>query len=77
MSLQDYNDIVKPKGDGMWNLHTRLSKIDLNFFTMLSSLASLAGGPTQDAYVAASVFQDAFANYRNHQELPAIRGNHR
>lgn len=71
MSLQDYNDVMKPKVDGIWNLHKQLSKTDLDFF-MLSSVVGVAGDPSQAAYVAASVFQDAFADHRNCQGLPAV-----
>jgi len=72
MSLQDYNDVMRPKVDGIWNLHSRLSKVDLDFFIMLSSVVGLAGDPSQAAYVAASVFEDAFADFRNRQGLPAV-----
>ena len=72
MSLQDYNDVMRPKIDGIWNLHNRLPKSDLDFFIMLSSLVGGIGDPSQAAYAAASVFQDAFADYRNGQGLPAV-----
>lgn len=72
MSLQDYNDVMRPKIDGIWNLHNRLPKSDLDFFIMLSSLVGRIGDPSQAAYAAASVFQDAFADYRNRQGLPAV-----
>ena len=72
MSLQDYNDVMRPKIDGIWNLHNRLPKSELDFFIMLSSLVGGIGDPSQAAYAAASVFQDAFADYRNRQGLPAV-----
>ena len=72
MSLQDYNDTMKPKVDGVWNLHNHLSKTELDFFIMLSSVVGVTGGPSQAAYVSASVFQDAFADFRNRQGLPAV-----
>ena len=72
MSLQDYNDVMRPKVDGIWNLHNRLSKVDLDFFIMLSSVIGLAGDASQAAYSSASVFQDAFADFRNTQGLPAV-----
>ena len=72
MSLQDYNDVMRPKIDGIWNLHSRLSKSDLDFFIMLSSLVGRIGDPSQAAYAAASAFQDAFADHRNRQGLPAV-----
>ena len=63
---------MRPKVDGVWNLHNRLSKTDLDFFIMLSSLVGLSGNPSQAAYNAANVFLDAFADYRNRQGLPAV-----
>ena len=63
---------MRPKVDGVWNLHNRLSKTDLEFFIMLSSLVGLSGNPSQAAYNAANVFLDAFADYRNRQGLPAV-----
>lgn len=72
MSLQDYNDVMRPKVDGIWNLHNKLSKTNLDFFVILSSTVGVAGDPSQAAYVSASVFQDAFADYCNQQGLPAV-----
>ena len=63
---------MRPKVDGVWNLHNRLSKTDLDFFIMLSSLVGLSGNPSQAAYSAANVFLDAFADYRNRLGLPAV-----
>ena len=72
MNFQDYNAVMRPKVDGIWNLHYRLSKVDIDFFIMLSALAGLTGDTSQAAYVSASVFQDSFADFRNRQGLPAI-----
>ena len=63
---------MKPKVDGVWNLHDRLSKTDLDFFIILSSVVGMVGDPSQAAYVAATVFQETFADYRNRQGLPAV-----
>ena len=72
MKLEDYNDVMRPKFDGIWNLHSGLSKVELDFFIMLSSVVGIAGDPSQAAYVSASVFQDAFADFRNRQGLSAV-----
>ena len=39
---------------------------------MLSSVVGIAMAPSQAAYVSASVFQDAFADFPNGQGLPAV-----
>ena len=64
---------MRPKIDGIWNLHHAfLTPSSLDFFIMLSSLVGISGNPSQAAYTAASVFLDAFANFRTAQNLPAI-----
>ncbi|KAK9238572.1 hypothetical protein V1525DRAFT_387470 [Lipomyces kononenkoae] len=72
MTLEDYNVAMRPKVDGIWNLHNRLSRTDVDFFIMLSSVVGLVGNPSQAAYVAASLFLDAFADFRNKLGLPAV-----
>ncbi|KAL8902621.1 MAG: hypothetical protein Q9207_004534, partial [Kuettlingeria erythrocarpa] len=42
MSLQDYNDVLKPKVDGIWNLHNSLSKTDLDFFIINANATETA-----------------------------------
>ena len=72
MRVEDFNEVIRPKADGVWNLHSALSKVELDFFIMLSSVVGIAGDPSQAAYVSASVFQDVFAEFRNRQGLPAV-----
>lgn len=72
MTLEDYNAAMRPKVDGVWNLHNRLSRADVDFFIMLSSIVGLVGNPSQAAYVAASLFLDAFSSFRNRLGLPAV-----
>lgn len=72
MSLEDYIAGVRPKVQGTWNLHNHLSKTDIDFFIMLSSISGVVGNTSQAQYAAASTFLDAFADYRNSLELPAV-----
>jgi hypothetical protein len=72
MRLEDYNDIMRPKVDGVWHLHNRLSKTEIDFFILLSSQVGAIGNPSQAPYAAASVFLDSFADFRNNQGLPAV-----
>ncbi|KAG9606254.1 polyketide synthase, partial [Aureobasidium melanogenum] len=72
MSLEDYITGVGPKVQGTWNLHNHLSKTDVDFFIMLSSISGVVGNTSQAQYAAASTFLDAFADYRNSLELPAV-----
>lgn len=72
MSLADYMAGVRPKVQGSWNLHNKLSQTDLDFFIMLSSISGVIGNASQAQYAAASTFLDAFADYRNSLNLPAV-----
>src|SRR3569833_2221282 len=71
MQLDAWNDSVRPKGPGTWNLHELLPR-DMDFFVLLSSAVGIIGNASQAAYGAASTFQDAFAAYRNRLGLPAV-----
>jgi hypothetical protein len=72
MTLDDFVAGVRPKVQGTWNLHNHLSKTDIDFFVMLSSISGVIGNTSQAQYAAASAFLDAFADYRNSLNLPAI-----
>ncbi|KAI3321634.1 PKSKA1 [Xylariaceae sp. AK1471] len=73
MTVQEYHEAVAPKIHGTWNLHNTAIKLNLNleFFTMLSSISGVAGTRGQANYSAANVFMDSFASYRRNQGLAA------
>nr|ADA79525.1 polyketide synthase [Delitschia winteri] len=70
MSLDEYKDVIRPKVQGTWNLHTYLPA-DLDFFIMESSVSGIVGNTAQAAYAAANTFLDAFSTFRRAQGLPA------
>lgn len=72
LTREDYVATMRPKVDGTWNLHHKLSKSDMDFFILLSSQVGAVGNASQAAYAAANVFLDAFAGFRNRQGLPAV-----
>jgi hypothetical protein len=72
LTRDDYVDTMRPKVDGTWNLHHRLSNSDMDFFILLSSQVGALGNASQVAYAAANVFLDAFADFRSRQGLPAV-----
>ncbi|KAK2600653.1 hypothetical protein N8I77_010173 [Diaporthe amygdali] len=80
MTLDEWNDAVRPKADASWNLHNVLGR-DLGFFIILSSTVGITGGPEQANYAAGNTFQDALARHLAARgahavslDLPIIRG---
>lgn len=69
-TYQDWEDVVRPKYYGAWNLHNALKHHKLDFFVMLSSTSGIIGNRGQAAYAAANSFLDDFAHFRASQGLP-------
>lgn len=67
MTADQYRGAIRPKVQGSWNLHKLLSKNELDFFVMLSSLSGVVGIASQCNYAAGGTFQDALARYRTSQ----------
>ncbi|WBQ05910.1 type I polyketide synthase [Kribbella sp. CA-293567] len=67
--------VMPPKVLGAWNLHALTKDLDLDFFTLYSSAASLIGSPEQGNYAAANAYLDGLAHYRNSRGLPALTVN--
>lgn len=80
MTLDEWNEAVRPKTNASWNLHDVLGR-SLDFFIILSSTVGITGGPEQANYAAGNTFQDALARHLASQgahavslDLPIIRG---
>ncbi|KAF2970301.1 hypothetical protein GQX73_g3288 [Xylaria multiplex] len=73
MTHDEYHATIISKVTGTWNLHDTACDMGLNldFFTMLSSVSGLIGQPAQANYAAANVFLDSFAAYRRGLGLKA------
>ena len=67
--------VMNPKVLGAWNLHQLTKDIQLNFFILFSSAASLLGSPGQTNHVVANTFLDTLAHYRQAYNLPALSLN--
>ena len=63
--------VFLPKLDGAWHLHQATQDIELDFFVMFSSIASIMGAPGQGNYAASNGFLDALAHLRRARGLPA------
>jgi acyl transferase domain-containing protein len=67
--------VMGPKVCGAWHLHTLTANLDLDFFILFSSLASVAGAPGQGNYAAANAFLDSLAHHRRASGLPGLSIN--
>ena len=72
MSAETLREILLPKVLGTWLLHRHTRELDLDFFCLFSSTASLLGAGGLAHYAAANQFLDAFAQYRRSLGLPAV-----
>lgn len=64
MSYEDFGTAVQPKVSGTANLDKVFENPSLDFFIMLSSIASIAGPRSQANYAAGNAFQDELARSR-------------
>lgn len=71
MTFSEWEQCVRPRVQGTWNLHQATSAADLDFFLLLSSICGITGQPAQSNYNSANTFLDTFVNYRHGQNLPA------
>ncbi len=70
-----FETVMAPKVAGAWNLHRATTGINLDFFVLFSSIASVFGAASQANYAAANSFMDALAEFRRTQLLPALSLN--
>ncbi|HEU5074031.1 MAG TPA: type I polyketide synthase, partial [Polyangiaceae bacterium] len=71
MDRATFDAVLRAKVDGAWLLHELTRDLDLDFFVLFSSLASVLGSAMLGPYAAANHFLDALAHERNRAGLPA------
>ncbi|KAJ5947430.1 hypothetical protein N7466_000445 [Penicillium verhagenii] len=73
MSVDEYHGALSCKIQGTWNLHHAAENLglQLDFFTMLSSISGVVGQKGQANYAAGNAFLDSFASYRRRLGRPA------
>jgi hypothetical protein len=74
MDHESWLSSLRPKVDGTWNLHQQLPR-DLDFFVLLSSIASIIGSQGQSNYATGNAFQDELSRYRLNRGEKAISLN--
>lgn len=67
-----FEQVLRPKVQGAWNLHELTEQRELDFFVMYSSAAGLMGSPGQGNYAAANSFLDALAHLRRAKGLHGL-----
>jgi len=71
-SWSSFEKVMSPKVHGAWHLHQLTKNLELDFFVLFSSIASLFGSPGQGNHSAANSFLDGLAHYRRSLELPGL-----
>ncbi|KDB25511.1 hypothetical protein H109_02623 [Trichophyton interdigitale MR816] len=75
-TADNFRRVFDPKAKGAWHLHQATKSMELDFFVLISSLASLVGIPGQLAYSAANQFLDNLAHHRRNVGLTALSLNY-
>ena len=75
LTWDQFESVLGGKACGAWFLHEATQALDLEFFVMFSSAASLEGSPGQANHSAANAFLDGLAEYRQGLGLPAMSIN--
>ncbi|XP_026121566.1 uncharacterized protein LOC113102247 [Carassius auratus] len=59
-----YEKVMRPKVNGVLNLHRATIQCNLDYFVCYSSISAFMGNASQTNYAAANTFMDTFCQYR-------------
>lgn len=71
MDLETYQEVLRPRVQGAWNLHHALADQPLDFLVLFSSVCGMVGYYGQANYAASNTFLDSFVQYRHGRGLVA------
>ncbi|KAI4871231.1 hypothetical protein NFI96_019759, partial [Prochilodus magdalenae] len=66
-----YEKVMRPKVNGVINLHHATKHCNLDYFVCYSSISAFLGNASQTNYASANTFMDTFCQYRRNIGLPA------
>ena len=72
---EKFDKVMAPKILGAWYLHELTKNLELDFFVMYSSVASLLGSAGQSNHSSANSFMDSLAHYRRAKDKAAMSIN--
>ncbi|HEY8036309.1 MAG TPA: type I polyketide synthase [Methylobacter sp.] len=75
LNVDSFKQVLSAKVQGAWLLHQATKDLQLDFFVLFSSAASVLGSMGQAAYAAANAAMDSLAQYRKTLDLPALTIN--
>lgn len=75
LDAEAFKQVLSAKVQGAWLLHQVTKDLQLDFFVLFSSAASVLGSMGQAAYAAANAAMDGLAQYRLTLDLPALTIN--
>ena len=70
LNKEKFNNVIRSKIHGSWNLHLLSKNENIKWFMLYSSVASFLGSPGQANYVAGNSFVDGLYDYRSLHKLP-------
>ena len=74
-TVERFRRVLEPKTTGAWILHELTRDLELDFFVLFSSAASIVGTTGQAPYAAANAYLDGLAELRRQEGLPVTTIN--